>query len=57
MLVGYSVKLVSTIVLYLYMWRSNVSRDAEAPIDEKAAINAGMHDQTELDNKGFRYTL
>ncbi|KAI1328667.1 allantoate permease [Xylariaceae sp. FL0255] len=57
MLVGYSVKLVSVIVLYVHMWRENKARDAAGPIDEKAAVEAGMHDRTELDNKGFRYTL
>ena len=25
--------------------------------EEKEAIDLGMHDATELDNKGFRYTL
>ncbi|TGJ83374.1 hypothetical protein E0Z10_g5406 [Xylaria hypoxylon] len=57
MLVGYTVKLTSVIVLYIYMWRSNVARDAAGPIDEKVAVDAGMRDQTELDNKGFRYSL
>jgi hypothetical protein len=57
MLVGYSVKLLSAIVLYVYMYRENKKRDAEGDADEQAAINAGMHDITELDNKGFRYTL
>ncbi|RWA05260.1 hypothetical protein EKO27_g9847 [Xylaria grammica] len=57
MLVGYTVKLVSIIVLYIYMWRTNIARDAAGPIDEKEAIEAGMHDQTELENKGFRYSL
>lgn len=57
MLVGYSVKLLSAIVLYLYMYRENKRRDAAGDADEQAAINAGMHDITELENKGFRYTL
>lgn len=57
MLVGYSVKLLSAIVLYVYMYRENKKRDAEGDTDEQAAIDAGMHDITELDNKGFRYTL
>jgi hypothetical protein len=57
MLIGYTVKLVSVIVLYVYMWRVNVARDAAGPVDEKAAVEAGMHDMTELDNKGFRYSL
>jgi hypothetical protein len=26
-------------------------------IDEKEAIELGMHDVTEIDNKGFRYIL
>ncbi|KAI0204070.1 allantoate permease [Astrocystis sublimbata] len=57
MLVGYSVKLVCVIVLYVYMWQSNLARDRAGATDEKAAIEAGMLDQTELDNKGFRYSL
>ncbi|KAI0455817.1 allantoate permease [Xylaria acuta] len=57
MLVGYTVKLVSILVLYVYMWRVNVARDAAGAVNEKAAIEAGMHDQTELENKGFRYSL
>lgn len=57
MLVGYSVKLLMVIVLYIYMWRMNKARDAAGEVDERAAIDAGMHDMTELDNKGFRYTL
>ncbi|KAH9883992.1 allantoate permease [Xylariomycetidae sp. FL2044] len=57
MLVGYTVKLVMIIVLYIYMFVANKRRDAAGPTDEKAAVEAGMHDQTELDNQGFRYSL
>lgn len=57
MLVGYVVKLLSIVVLYLYMWRENKRRDAAGWNDEKAAVEAGMHDLTEIDNKGFRYSL
>ncbi|KAL5324874.1 hypothetical protein ACEPPN_005993 [Leptodophora sp. 'Broadleaf-Isolate-01'] len=64
MLVGYSVKLAAVIVLYIYMWRSNKSRDAEQAArgelseeEEREAIERGMLDVTEIDNKGFRYTL
>lgn len=46
------------------MWRANKKRDREAAAEgvlseevEKAAIERGMHDMTELDNKGFRYSL
>ncbi|OQO15134.1 hypothetical protein B0A48_00516 [Cryoendolithus antarcticus] len=61
---GYSVKLTAVIVLYVYMWTVNKKRDREATIEgesteviERAAIDRGMHDVTELDNKGFRYAL
>lgn len=66
MLVAYSLKLVLVFVLYVHMWMFNRARDqaAEASragpsgvIDEKETIELGMHDVTEIDNKGFRYTL
>lgn len=64
MLVGYSVKLAMVIVLYLYMYSINKSRDAEQATrgelseeEEREAIEKGMLDQTEIDNKGFRYIL
>ncbi|KAF3007932.1 hypothetical protein E8E13_011223 [Curvularia kusanoi] len=64
MLIGYSVKLVAVLVLFAYMWSVNKKRDRESASgiqltdeEKKAAIEAGMHDVTELDNKGFRYIL
>lgn len=64
MLIGYNVKLIAVLVLFAYMWSINKKRDRESAsgvqlTDEetKAAIEAGMHDVTELDNKGFRYIL
>ena len=64
MLVGYSVKLAMVVVLYIYMYRSNKSRDAEQAMrgtlsdeEEREAIEKGMLDMTEIDNKGFRYIL
>ena len=64
MLVGYSVKLAMVFVLYIYMYRSNASRDAEQAArgglseeEEREAIEKGMLDMTEIDNKGFRYIL
>jgi hypothetical protein len=46
------------------MYTANRKRDREAAAegmasdDEKrAAIERGMHDMTELDNKGFMYSL
>lgn len=64
MLVGYIVKLGAVIVLYVYMYSVNKKRDREAasaPVptkeQEREAVEAGMRDMTELDNKGFRYIL
>jgi hypothetical protein len=64
MLVGYTVKLLAVVVLYAYMWSVNKKRDREAAAggaasdeEEREAIERGMHDMTELDNKGFRYSL
>jgi hypothetical protein len=65
-LIGYSIKTLMVVVLYLYMWNENRRRDRDAAATtgaglsaelEKEAIEAGMHDMTELDNKGFRYKL
>jgi hypothetical protein len=67
MLVGYTVKLAMVVVLYIYMFSVNKSRDREAAaavhdaddvaLKESLAIEHGMQDMTELDNKGFRYAL
>ncbi|KAI1348664.1 MFS general substrate transporter [Xylaria sp. FL0043] len=64
-LIGYSVKTLMVVILYLYMWAVNKKRDREASISgselpaeqEKDAIERGMQDVTELDNPGFRYVL
>ena len=57
MLIGYTIKLVMVIILYVYMYRENKRRDAIVDGDQFDAVEAGMHDMTELDNKGFRYAL
>lgn len=64
MLVGYCIKLLMVLVLYAYMWSENKKRDRESASgihltdeEEKAAVEAGMLDVTEIDNKGFRYIL
>lgn len=51
MLIGYSVKLLMVVVLYVYMWSANKKRDramtAQGTLsdeEEKAAIERGMHD-------------
>ncbi|RLL93481.1 hypothetical protein CFD26_101905 [Aspergillus turcosus] len=59
MLVGYMVKLVSITALYVYMYLENRRRDrmSAEESDEDKGIENGMLDQTELDNKQFRYVL
>lgn len=64
MLVGYSVKLVMVFVLYAFMYTSNKRRDREqlargeaSEEEERQAIEKGMLDMTEIDNRGFRYIL
>lgn len=64
MLVGYSVKLAMVVVLYFYMYLSNKRRDAAQAASgesreeaERKAVERGMLDVTEIDNKGFRYIL
>lgn len=64
MLIGYSIKLAAVLVLFAYMWSVNKNRDRESAsgihmtdAEEQAAVEAGMLDATEIDNKGFRYIL
>ncbi|OAK99720.1 MFS general substrate transporter, partial [Phaeosphaeriaceae sp. SRC1lsM3a] len=64
MLVGYSVKLAAVLVLYAYMWSVNKKRDKESASgislteeEEREAVEQGMLDVTEIDNRGFRYIL
>jgi hypothetical protein len=64
MLIGYTIKLIMVLVLFTYMWSVNKKRDRESASgihmteeEEKQAIEEGMHDVTEIDNRGFRYIL
>lgn len=64
MLIGYSVKLIAVFILFTYMWTVNKRRDRQSESgvqlteeETRAAVEAGMHDMTEIDNKGFRYIL
>jgi hypothetical protein len=64
MLVGFTCKLIAILVLYWYMWTENKRRDREQAergdlreLEDREAVEQGMHDITELDNNGFRYTL
>lgn len=64
MLVGYTVKLLAVVVLYIFMYTMNKKRDREAAERgelteelKRVAVERGMRDQTELENKDFRYSL
>lgn len=62
MLVGYVVKLVMVVILYIYMYSVNKKRDRQAAelsaeTTEREGVEAGMLDLTELENKNFRYIL
>ncbi|TVY45589.1 putative transporter [Lachnellula subtilissima] len=64
MLVGYSVKLLMVVILYIYMYSVNKARDKAhtergelSEEEERDAVEKGMLDVTEIDNPGFRYIL
>jgi hypothetical protein len=62
MLIAYSIKLAMVFFLYIHMTLFNQKRDKEqetanARVEEKQAIELGMHDVTEIDNQGFTYIL
>jgi hypothetical protein len=64
MIAGYCVKLAMTVILYIYIYSVNKMRDREvargqglSEEKEKEAIKLGIHDVTEINNKGFRYIL
>lgn len=64
MLIGFVGKLVFISILYVYMWSNNKRRDREQAArgelgeeKDREAIEKGMHDMTEIDNRGFRYVL
>ena len=62
MLVGYCIKLAMVVILRIYIYSVNKKRDREGARglteeEEKEVIELGMHDVTEIDNKGFRYIL
>ncbi|CAK7226516.1 hypothetical protein SCUCBS95973_006226 [Sporothrix curviconia] len=63
-LVGFTFKTLGGLALYAYMWAVNRQRDRAAAADPRtpaeraqSAVEQGMHDVTELDNKDFRYVL
>ncbi|KAK4556663.1 hypothetical protein LTR86_006234 [Recurvomyces mirabilis] len=58
LLVGYAIKLACHFLLLVYMYMSNRRRDKTyGPADKSASNEAGMQDQTEFENKNFRYVL
>ncbi|KAJ5291631.1 Major facilitator superfamily domain general substrate transporter [Penicillium angulare] len=58
LLVGYAIKLACHISLFGYMFIINRRRDRlYGPADKARSNEAGMQDQTEFENKDFRYVL
>lgn len=58
LLVGYSIKTACHLGLLLYMFMSNRRRDRiYGPANKEASNEAGMLDETEFENKNFRYVL
>ena len=58
LLVGYGIKTGCHLALLAYMYFTNVARDKRyGPANKEASNEAGMRDQTEFENKDFRYVL
>ncbi|RYC58968.1 hypothetical protein CHU98_g7240 [Xylaria longipes] len=58
LLVGYGIKLVCHLILLAYMYSVNRYRNMTyGPQNKEASDEAGMNDQTEFQNKDFRYVL
>ncbi|KAH0036154.1 MFS general substrate transporter, partial [Aureobasidium melanogenum] len=58
LLVGYAIKFCCHLVLLVYMFSINKRRDKiYGPRNKERSDEAGMRDQTEFENKDFRYVL
>ncbi|KAI0448772.1 major facilitator superfamily domain-containing protein [Xylaria acuta] len=58
LLVGYGIKFVCHLILLVYMFSVNRYRNRTyGPQNKEASDEAGMSDQTEFQNKDFRYVL
>ncbi|PMD49701.1 MFS general substrate transporter [Hyaloscypha bicolor E] len=58
LLVGYSIKMGCHLTMLAYMFFTNRYRDRTyGPADKEQSEEAGMQDQTEFQNKDFRYVL
>ncbi|KAL1853417.1 hypothetical protein Plec18167_005491 [Paecilomyces lecythidis] len=58
LLVGYAIKFGCHLFLLVYMFMVNAYRDRTyGPSNKRQADEAGMQDQTEFQNKDFRYVL
>ena len=58
LLVGYAIKFGCHLLLLLYLFWTNKSRDRQfGPPDKEASNEAGMQDKTEFENMDFRYVL
>ncbi|KAF9872857.1 hypothetical protein CkaCkLH20_09720 [Colletotrichum karsti] len=58
LLVGYAIKFVCHLTLLVYMFSMNRYRNKKyGPPNKESSNEAGMRDQTEFENKDFRYVL
>ncbi|KAJ0377260.1 hypothetical protein COL26b_004449 [Colletotrichum chrysophilum] len=58
LLVGYAIKLICHLTLLVYMYLVNRHRDKKyGEPNRESSKEAGMRDQTEFENKDFRYVL
>ncbi|KAI8226749.1 putative transporter [Colletotrichum sp. SAR 10_86] len=58
LLVGYAIKLICHLTLLIYMYLVNRHRDKKyGEPNRESSKEAGMRDQTEFENKDFRYVL
>ena len=58
LLAGYSIKMGCHLILLGYLYYINRSRNRKyGPANTEASKEAGMQDQTEFENKNFRYVL
>ncbi|PKY01145.1 MFS general substrate transporter [Aspergillus campestris IBT 28561] len=58
LLVGFTIKAACDLALLAYMYSVNRGRDKKyGPADKALSDEAGMKDQTEFENKNFRYVL
>lgn len=54
---SYCILIVTSVVLYVYLWRENKRRDALGHISEEQRDDLAFRDLTDGENMAFRYVL